>query len=82
MAHELAHLIMHRIPHETMEEEADQFAAVFLVPEEEIKPQFKTMASLKLSVLVKPKEYSKVSIAMLVKRAESLGVITDSQAKY
>lgn len=82
LAHELAHLIMHRIPHESMEEEADEFAAEFLVPEEEIRPQFKMIPSWKLPELVKLKEYWKVAISMLVMRAKTLGVISDSQARY
>lgn len=82
LAHELAHLVMHRIPHEKMEDEADEFAAEFLVPEEEINPQFRVMASLKLPELIKLKEHWKVSVAMLVMRAKTLGIINDSQARY
>lgn len=82
LAHELAHLIMHRIPHEEMEEEADEFAAEFLVPEEEIKPQFKIISSLKLPELIKLKEHWRVSISMLIMRAKTLKVISDSQARY
>lgn len=82
LAHELAHLIMHRIPHEKMEEEADEFAAEFLVPEAEIMPQFRMVPTLKLPDLIKLKEYWKVSIAMLVMRAKTLGIINDTQVRY
>ncbi|HVV71496.1 MAG TPA: XRE family transcriptional regulator, partial [Verrucomicrobiae bacterium] len=33
LAHELGHVIMHRVPNENIEEEADRFAAAFLMPE-------------------------------------------------
>lgn len=82
LAHELAHLIMHRIPHEKMEQEADEFAAEFLVPEIEVKPQFRKIPTLKLSDLIKLKEYWKVSIAMLIMRAKFLKVINETQVRY
>lgn len=82
LAHELCHLVMHRIPHENMEREADEFAAEFLVPEEEIKPQFMMAPSLKLPELIRLKEYWRVSISMLLMRAKALKVINDSQSRY
>ena len=39
LAHELGHMVMHRVPEPEMEEQANQFAAEFLMPATEIKHQ-------------------------------------------
>lgn len=83
LAHELAHLIMHDgAPYEAMEDEADNFASEFLVPEGEIKAQFRRRRKLKLSDFADLKPYWKVSMGMLIKKALDLGFITDVQRRY
>lgn len=82
LGHELAHLVMHDIPHEFIEDEADEFASEFLVPEGDIKAQFSRLPNLRLQDLANLKMYWKVSMAMLIKRAHSLGFLTDNQNRY
>lgn len=79
LAHELGHLIMHRIPNPKMEKQADEFAGNFLMPREEIKHQ---LGSLNLGKLGELKSYWKVSMASLITRANELNKITDRQATY
>jgi Zn-dependent peptidase ImmA (M78 family) len=73
LAHELGHLVMHDITSDTMEDEANLFAAEFLMPEEDIKPQLK---NLSLPVLATLKRIWRVSMAALLRRAHELGVIS------
>lgn len=76
LAHELGHLVMHRIPTDTMEDEADEFASEFLMPSKEImfelrNLQMRTLPALKLKW--------GVSMMALVKTAHTLNRITDRQ---
>lgn len=74
LTHELGHLIMHAgNMRPDMETEADRFAAEFLVPEDEIRPQLVAFTLTKLLTL---KRYWKVSMHALVYRAAELDVIT------
>lgn len=81
LAHELGHLVMHTVPHESMEDEADAFAAEFLAPEDAIKPQLAQVRRWQARDIAQLKIYWRVSLHMLVKRATDLGVIGDTQAK-
>ena len=82
LAHELAHLVMHDVPRESMEDEADEFAAEFLMPKVELKAQFSRMGRIRLQDLSNLKPYWKVSIASLIMRASALGFLTKNQARY
>lgn len=82
LCHELAHLIMHDVPHESMEDEANQFAAEFLMPSVEMKAQFSLRGKLRLVDFSNLKAYWKVSIAALVERAYDLEFLDDNQRKY
>lgn len=82
LAHELAHLILHDIPHENMENEADEFAAELLMPERELAPQFARLGKIRLIDLSNLKSYWKCSIAALLVRATGLGFISDNQKRY
>ena len=82
LAHELAHLIMHDVPREQMEDEADAFASEFLMPESEMKPQFRRLGEIRLQDLANLKLYWKVSIAALLKRACDMGFIHDGRKRY
>lgn len=79
MAHELGHILMHQVPSETMEDEANRFAAEFLMPQSEIKCQLR---SLKIEKLPALKIHWKVSMQALIYRAAELSCITNDQAKY
>ena len=79
LAHELGHLIMHKFPSETMEEEANRFAAEFLMPEAEIKHHLRNVRLPNLALL---KSIWKVSMGALLERAKQLRTITATQYRY
>ena len=79
LAHELGHIVMHTIPSPQNEDEADAFAAEFLMPEKDIA---QNLSSLNLQKLASLKRHWRVSMASLIKRATNLGTITDRQARY
>jgi Zn-dependent peptidase ImmA (M78 family) len=79
LAHEIAHVLLHRHPNPDMEQEANEFAAEFLMPKKEIKA---SLYNLTISKLVQLKRIWKVSMAALVHRAFELGTVTDAQRRY
>lgn len=79
LAHELAHLVLHIVPNPDMEVQADEFAAEFLMPKDDIKPLLHEFTLAKAATL---KPYWKVSMWSLMRRARDLGIITDSQHRY
>lgn len=83
IAHELAHVIMHLSFNidvsRDKEKEAFDFAAEFLTPETEIKPQ---LTKLNLQKLTDLKIYWKVSMQALLMRAKNLGTMSPHQLKY
>jgi len=76
LCHELGHVIMHQLPTEDREREADTFAAEFLMPAKEITPQLTNLSMGRLAAL---KRYWKVSMAALIKRAADLDTISQRQ---
>ncbi len=81
LGHELGHLVMHDLPSETMEVEADEFAAEFLMPANDLKLQFSKLPKIRLQDLASLKPYWKVSMAALLMRAGTLGSLTETQTK-
>ena len=79
LAHEIGHIFMHDVPSEDMEKEADMFAAEFLLPASEIRPQLRDVTVPKLAAL---KPYWKVSMSALLMRAGDLGWISARQKSY
>jgi Zn-dependent peptidase ImmA (M78 family)/DNA-binding XRE family transcriptional regulator len=78
-AHELAHLLLHPEPeagNAVLERQADAFAAALLMPAAEIGPQLPRRFSL--PAYVELKRVWGVSIAALLYRARSLGVMTET----
>ena len=80
LAHELGHLIMHSVPSPTMEEEANAFASALLMPRRDIRPYLLDKITIQKLASLKP--IWRVSMASLLMRAQSIGVITDTQANY
>jgi Zn-dependent peptidase ImmA (M78 family) len=76
LMHEVGHIVMHQLPSDEMEKQADRFAAEFLMPSEEIRPYLKRLSLHKLPPL---KTQWKVSMAALIKRAHDIQEITDRQ---
>jgi Zn-dependent peptidase ImmA (M78 family)/DNA-binding XRE family transcriptional regulator len=81
LAHELGHLVMHRTqPTQLMEDQANEFAGHFLMPRIDIKPYFSRRIDLRLLAELKP--YWRVSMAALLIRARSLGLLAYNQERY
>ena len=79
LSHELGHIVMHQdSPNPYQEEQADLFAAEFLMPENDIRP---FLQNIDLARLANLKPYWKVSMAALLKRAKDLGAVTERHAK-
>jgi len=79
LAHELGHIVMHRVPNQDMEDEADRFASEFLMPSIEMKP---LLSNVTLSVLANLKMYWKVSMASILMKAHDLEKISSRNYSY
>jgi Zn-dependent peptidase ImmA (M78 family) len=79
LAHELGHLMMHKLPSETMEDEANRFASELLLPAAEIKHHLR---NVRLSNLALLKSIWKVSMGALLERAKQLKTISPTQYRY
>lgn len=80
LTHELGHVIMHSEPGVTavQERQADEFASEFLLPADAIRAELKR-GRLDLPRLLALKHRWGVSMAALLRRASTLGVISDWQ---
>lgn len=79
LAHELAHLLLHRIPGDDAEREANRFAGEFLVPASEIASDLAGLKTSDLVRLVRLKERWGVSVGMLIQRARDTEAISERQ---
>ncbi len=83
IAHELGHLVLHqsiRPSLKLVENEANEFASAFLMPEQAMREEMK--APITLTILAKLKLRWGVSMQALIMRAYKLGIITQRQTKY
>lgn len=84
LAIELGHLVMHAHTNPSFDRdtghEANLFAAEFLMPEEDIRPDFKV--DVTVNSLAELKRKWKVSMHALLFRAEDLGCISKNQKTY
>lgn len=84
LAYELGHIVMHTrqtlLSTDEVGHEANLFAAEFLMPEKDIKGEFKEQ--LTLDVLAQMKAKWKVSMQALLYRASDVGMLTDNQKRY
>ncbi len=81
LAHELGHVIMHTVPTEQIEDEANAFASELLVPEKSFTRSI-IGQRITLDWLARQKAYWRVSMASLVYRASTLELITRHQSEY
>lgn len=79
LCHEIGHVVMHHLPTDDPEEEANLFANEFLAPAEEIGPELSGMTLPKAAAL---KGYWKVSMQAIIRRAYELGKISQNQYQY
>ena len=80
LAHEIGHLVMHRVPTDDMENEAHAFARALLMPARDIKAHF--VDGVTLEKLIRLKAYWKVSIQALLYRARELKFLSQYQSEY
>lgn len=76
MAHELGHAVMHDVPRDDQEAEADRFASELLMPRADISSQLRDVSLARLARL---KQEWGVSMAALLRRSRDLGEIGDFQ---
>ena len=79
LCHELGHLVMHDVPTQNMEDEANRFAAEFMMPEREIAPHLDRITIDRLAAL---KPYWRVSMAALLLRAIDLRKVPANKKKH
>jgi Zn-dependent peptidase ImmA (M78 family)/DNA-binding XRE family transcriptional regulator len=75
LAHETGHAVMHALPAEGIEEQADRFATELLMPAADIRDE---LHDLTLGRLLMLKERWKVSAVALTRRGYDLGTLSDS----
>ena len=84
LAYQLGHLVMHTFTsvdwNRDIGHEANLFAAEFLMPEKEMKKEFKD--GITLALLAELKRKWKVSMISLLYRADDLGFLSDNQKRY
>jgi len=78
LAHELGHMVMHDTASPNMEDEANLFAAEFLMPAQDVRAD---LAGLTLPKLAQMKRYWKVAMTALLVRAEQLETISMNKAR-
>ncbi len=81
LAHELGHAIMHRVPTDSIEDEANAFASELLVPEKSFRRQM-IGQRVSLELLARQKAYWKASMGFLLYRAGMIGIINRNQSEY
>jgi Zn-dependent peptidase ImmA (M78 family)/transcriptional regulator with XRE-family HTH domain len=81
LAHELCHIISHRIPTDMMEDEANAFAAELLVPEKELRRDL-IGGRVNLERLARLKARWRVSMAFLLYQAKETGCLSPYQSQY
>jgi Zn-dependent peptidase ImmA (M78 family) len=75
LAHELGHIVMHRTPNTNAEEEADRFAAEFLMPGAEIRADLRNLTIARAAAL---KLRWRASMQAIIRRAKDTGAISVS----
>lgn len=80
LCHELGHMVMHQTVSQDMEDEANRFAAEFLMPAADIRGHLEDLRSLHHLANLKP--YWKASMQALLKRASDLAIIPEGRARY
>jgi len=78
LAHEYGHVVLHPFPYDSMEKEANEFAAALLMPEEGVLPDLRR--GLSIPRLGQLKQKWRVAMSALIYRAKTLGTISDQAA--
>ena len=80
LAHELGHIVMHRIPTDDIENEANAFARELLMPATDIRKDFAGRVTLQR--LIRLKAIWHISIQALLYQARFTDSISDNQSAY
>ena len=80
LSHELGHIVMHHVPTNTMENEANAFASALLMPMQDIRPYLSER--LTIQKLAELKLVWRVSMQAILYRAKTIGAITAHQSQY
>lgn len=80
LAHEVGHLVMHRIPTPEMEDQANRFASALLMPVADIRGAL--MGRITLPAIAPLKPVWRVSMQALVMKARAIGLISPNQNRY
>lgn len=80
LAHELGHIVMHRLPVPDMEEQANLFASTLLMPPDQIRPYLSGRLTVQKLASLKP--IWRVSMASLLVTAHKTGYISDNQSQW
>ncbi len=81
LAHELGHLVMHRFPTSTMEDEANEFASEFMMPAEEMRQVFRGR-KVTIQYLAALKREWRMSMQSLLMSAKHVGAVNSNQYRY
>lgn len=81
LAHELGHIVMHRFPTPQMEDEANEFASVFLFPKKNLREALRGR-KITLALLASLKMEWKISMQGILFAAQREKLITQNQARY
>jgi Zn-dependent peptidase ImmA (M78 family)/DNA-binding XRE family transcriptional regulator len=89
LAHELGHLVLHRLAdeiefekqehHKHLEEQANRFAQAFLFP---LRAYSREVPNMRFDYLIEVKRRWKVSMQAIVMRGKTLGIIDEYQVGY
>lgn len=79
LAHEIGHMVMHHLPSDDPETEADRFASEFLMPAREVGRELRGLTLSRAAAL---KSYWKTSMASIIRRAYDLEFLTERQYRY
>lgn len=79
VCHELGHLIMHAVPGDEQEDQADKFAAEFLMPVADIAADLVGLTTRDLPRLLIVKAKWGVSVAALIRRGRDLEMVSERQ---
>lgn len=82
LAHELGHVIMHKIPTDSIEDEANAFASEFMVPDKQFRRQFARRGQITLEWLARQKAYWKMSMGFLLYQVGARDMVTRHQTEY
>lgn len=81
LAHEIGHVIMHRVPTDSIEDEAYTFAAELLVPEKELRRDL-IGGRITLERLARLKAKWRVSMQFILFQAKEIGCLRPHQSQY